>query len=318
MLANGDTRRGVHRVTIGDGPAGQRLDNFLVRELKGVPRGHVYRLLRSGQVRVNGGRRKPKYRLCAGDEVRIPPVRIARRARATGPLGRVAALLDAGVLLEDEWLLAVDKPAGMAVHGGSGLRGGLIEALRILRSEPHLELAHRLDRGTSGCLLIARRRSALRALHAALRDGKVEKRYLALVVGRVDEPFVIEAPLRRYARRGGERHVVVSPQGKSAKTCFEPLAGGEQASLVLARPVTGRTHQIRVHAAAAGHPVAGDSRYGDKAANRMLKGHDLKRLALHAASLRFAHPRTAEPLAVKAALPGDLALAVASLTGFCE
>ncbi|MDN5863721.1 MAG: RluA family pseudouridine synthase [Gammaproteobacteria bacterium] len=317
-FANGDAHQGVRRLKVGEEFAGQRLDNFLARELKGVPRGHVYRLLRTGQVRVNGGRRRPKYRLADGDEVRLPPVRLPEREPSTGPLKRTEALLASGILFEDKVLLAVNKPPGMPVHGGSGLNGGLIEALRTLRKEPELELIHRLDRDTSGCLLIARRRSALRALHAALREGKVDKRYLALLVGRVDQPFVADAPLERYVKRGGERHVTVSREGKAAKTFFEPLASGERASLVLARPATGRTHQIRVHALEAGHPVAGDSRYGDKAANRQLRDLGLRRLGLHAASLCFEHPQTGENLSIEAPLPDDLAAAIHALTAGAE
>jgi 23S rRNA pseudouridine955/2504/2580 synthase len=314
--AEGSSRRGVRRLRVDEEAAGQRLDNFLARELKGVPRGHLYRLLRTGQVRVNGGRRKPAYRLAAGDELRLPPVRVAEREPATGPLRRVEALLASGLLYEDDVLLAVNKPAGMPVHGGSGLAGGLIEALRILRKEPALELIHRLDRDTSGCLLIARRRGALRALHAAFREGSVEKRYLALLLGRVEKAFTSDAPLARYVKRGGERHVAVSEAGKRSFTRFEPIAAGEQVSLVVALPATGRTHQIRVHAAASAHPVAGDIRYGDKTANRALKSAGLGRLALHAAALRFVHPRSGAPLVIEAPLPADLAPAVQNLTGY--
>ncbi len=306
----GTPRPGVRRLQVGEEAAGQRLDNFLARELKGVPRGHLYRLLRTGQVRVNGGRRKPAYRLAAGDELRLPPVRVAEREPATGPLRRVSALLEAGVLYEDKWLLAVAKPSGVPVHGGSGLAGGLIEALRILRREPELELVHRLDRDTSGVIVIARRRSALRALHETFREGRVEKRYLALLVGRVETPFTSDEPLARYVRRGGERHVAVSKAGKASKTRFEPVAPGARASLVAAWPATGRTHQIRVHAAAAGHPVAGDTRYGDKDANRALRAAGLKRLALHAAAIAFTHPHSGTRLELTAPLPDDLAVSV--------
>src|SRR5699024_8124687 len=226
----------------------------------------------------------------------LPPVRVPERVPVTGPLRRVGALLDSAVLFEDKVLLVIAKPSGLPVHGGSGLNGGLIEALRTLREEPALELVHRLDRDTSGCIVIARRRSALRALHAAFREGKVDKCYLALLLGPVTSPFTVDVPLARYEKRGGERHVTVSAEGKAALTRFEPVAPGERASLVRARPATGRTHQIRVHAVHAGHPVAGDERYGDKAANRQLRTAGLKRLALHAASLRFEHPQTGKPI----------------------
>jgi 23S rRNA pseudouridine955/2504/2580 synthase len=315
-LGEAGSFRGVRRETIDADAAGQRLDNFLTRELRGVPRGHVYRLLRKGQVRVNGGRRKPTYRLVAGDEVRLPPVRLAERVPVTGPLRRVEALLETGVLFEDEALLILDKPAGMPVHGGSGLHGGLIEALRILRDESGLELAHRLDRDTSGCIVIARRRKALRALHDAFRRGGVDKQYLSLLAGRVNSPFEVDAPLARYEKRGGERHVTVRADGKSALTRFKPVAPAALGSLVRARPVTGRTHQIRVHAAHAGHPVVGDTRYGDKAAERAFKEAGLRRLALHAERLVFAHPFSGEQVEVLAPLPEDLAPAVKTLTGY--
>ncbi|MGH8224580.1 MAG: RluA family pseudouridine synthase [Gammaproteobacteria bacterium] len=305
----------MRKVQVSAEDAGQRLDNFLARELKGVPRGHLYRLLRTGQVRVNGGRRKPAYRLAAGDELRLPPVRIAERAPVAGPLKRTAAVLETGILYEDAVLLVVAKPSGLPVHGGSGLDGGVIEALRTLRDEPDLELVHRLDRDTSGCLVIARRRSALRALHAAFREGRVEKRYLALLIGRVEAPFTNAAPLARYVKRGGERHVAVAADGKSSFTRFNPLAPGDRASLVAAEPGTGRTHQIRVHAAHAGHPVAGDTRYGDKEANRTLKQDGLHRLALHASLIAFEHPQSGERLTFEAPLPADLAAAAHALTG---
>lgn len=303
---------------IGDEDAGQRLDNFLARELKGVPRGHLYRLLRTGQVRVNGGRRKSDYRLAAGDELRLPPVRVAARAPVAGPLKRTAGMLETGILYEDPVLLAIAKPSGLPVHGGSGLDGGVIEALRTLRGEPGLELVHRLDRDTSGCLVIARRRSALRMLHAAFREGRVEKRYLALLLGRIEMPFTSDAPLARYVKRGGERQVAVAAEGKRSFTRFVPLVAGELASLVVAEPGTGRTHQIRVHAAHAGHPVAGDGRYGDKEANQVLRRAGLHRLALHAASIAFDHPVSGERLELRAPLPDDLASVVRTLTGYVE
>lgn len=312
LTDGGEIRHGVRRIRVGEDEAGQRLDNYLVRLLKGVPKGHVYRLLRTGQVRVNGGRRNPSYRLAGGDELRLPPVTMSGR-KAAGPVRRVAKVLENDVLYEDAVLLVVDKPSGIPVHGGSGLDGGLIEALRTLRSEPGLELVHRLDRDTSGCLLIARRRSALRALHAAFRRGEVEKVYLALLAGRVERPFTVEAPLRRYVKRGGERHVAVAGDGRAAITHFRPCAVGGPATLVEVRPGTGRTHQIRVHAAHYGHPVAGDPRYGDKAANRMFKEAGLTRLALHAATIAFAHPQTGERMEMAAPLPQEMTRALTAL-----
>lgn len=306
----------MRRLTIAEDYAGQRLDNFLVREMKGVPKGHIYRLLRTGQVRVNGGRRKPDYRIEAGDELRLPPVHLSERPTPVGPLKRGTAVLTEGILYEDDVLLVVNKPPGLPVHGGSGLDGGLIEALRRLRDEPQLELVHRLDRDTSGCLLITRRRSALRILHAAFREGRVNKRYLALVSGQLHEPFTSQAPLERFAKRGGERHVEVTSSGRAARTRFRPLACGEAWSLVEALPDTGRTHQIRVHAAHARYPIAGDTRYGDKIRNRELRELGLRRLALHAAGIDFAHPRTDEPLNFSAPLPDDLLPVIRQLTGY--
>ena len=315
-LASAGGNPEVRHLKVAGDFAGQRLDNFLARELKGVPRGHIYRLLRTGQVRVNGGRRKPDYRLEAGDEVRVPPVRVAERTTPVGPLRRGSAVLEGGILHEDESLLVVNKPSGLPVHGGSGLDGGLIEALRQLRGEPGLELAHRLDRDTSGCLVIARKRSALRALHAAFREGRVEKRYLALVAGKVPRPFTSKAPLERFVKRGGERHVVVTEAGRAARTRFRPLARGDDFTLVEALPDTGRTHQIRVHATHSGHPIAGDPRYGDKVLNQNLRRLGLRRLALHAAGLSFEHPRSGERLSFTAPLPADLLPAVTKLTGY--
>ncbi|HYW76363.1 MAG TPA: RluA family pseudouridine synthase [Gammaproteobacteria bacterium] len=306
----------VRHLKVSEDFAGQRLDNFLSRELKGVPRGHIYRLLRTGQVRVNGGRRKPDYRLEAGDEVRIPPVRVPERTETVGPLRRGGAVLESGILHEDDSLLIVNKPSGLPVHGGSGLDGGLIEALRRLRGEPGLELAHRLDRDTSGCLVIARKRSALRALHAAFREGRVDKRYLALVAGRVPKPFTSEAPLERFVKQGGERHVAVTRAGRAARTRFRPLARGDEFTLVEALPDTGRTHQIRVHATHSGHPIAGDPRYGDKSLNRKLRQLGLRRLALHAAGLSFEHPGTGERMNFTAPVPDDLLPVVTRLTGY--
>ncbi|MGH8426616.1 MAG: RluA family pseudouridine synthase [Gammaproteobacteria bacterium] len=314
LAAAAEIRQEVRRLRISAEDAGRRLDNFVASELKGVPRGHLYRLLRTGQVRVNGGRRGADYRLVAGDELRLPPVRIAERTQSVGPLKRVSAVLVAGILYEDAALLVVAKPSGLPVHGGSGLDGGLIEALRTLRAEPGLELVHRLDRDTSGCILIARRKSALRTLHAAFRTGDVEKQYLALLVGRIEREFVSSAPLRRYVKRGGERHVAVADDGRAAVTHFRPLAPGADTTLVVVEPDTGRTHQIRVHAAHAGHPVAGDPRYGDKTANRALKAAGLTRLALHAARISFSHPQTGVRHVVEAPLPADLERIIGRLT----
>jgi 23S rRNA pseudouridine955/2504/2580 synthase len=290
----------------GDG-AGQRLDNFLLGELKGVPRSLVYRLIRSGQVRVNSGRTAPSYRLQAGDRVRVPPV--AARPEAV-PVATPDSLewLAERVIFEDTRILVIDKPAGLAVHGGSSISLGCIEALRLLRpASKDLELAHRLDRGTSGCLLLAKRRSALRVLHALLREGRVDKRYLALVQGRWPEGTTkIDAALVT-RRVGGEARVKVDPSGKEARSSFRLIDRfGTTASLLEVSIATGRTHQIRVHAAHAGHPVAGDERYGDRDFNAYLQSFGLQRMFLHAHSLAFEWPESGEPFNASAPLPDDL------------
>ena len=277
----------VRKERIDSDTAGQRIDNYLARMLPGVPRGRIYRLLRRGEVRVNGGRIRAEYKLAAGDEVRIPPVR--QRSEAAAPdAGRSRRLLEA-VIYEDKRLLVINKPGGLAVHGGSGISHGVVELLRHARGDlRELGLVHRLDRETSGCLVLAKRRSALRELHARFRDGVVEKNYLALVAG--DWQFGdqrIEAPLKVRNRKGGERHVVVSPDGKAAATRVRLSRTYGVASLLQCEPETGRTHQIRVHLQHAGHPILGDERYGDEAANDEARRAGLKRLFLHAQSIAF-------------------------------
>jgi 23S rRNA pseudouridine955/2504/2580 synthase len=294
--------------------AGQRLDNYLLGELKGVPRSHVYRLIRSGQVRVNSGRTNPSYRLQAGDKVRVPPVGVRAAAPPLATPDRLEWLAER-IIYEDARLLVIDKPAGLAVHGGSGVSLGCIEALRLLRPESKdLELAHRLDRDTSGCLLLAKRRSALRVLHALLREGQVDKRYLTLVKGRWPEGTTeIDAPLVT-RRVGGEARVKVDDSGKEARSAFRLLERfGKTASLLEVSIDTGRTHQIRVHAAHAGHPVAGDERYGDQDFDAYLKTFGLKRMFLHAHSVSFDWPETGEPFSASAPLPDDLKAVVTAL-----
>ena len=306
MTAAG-SRPSVELVQISEDVAGQRLDNFLLARLKGVPKSHVYRLLRKGEVRVNKGRAKPDYRLEAGDIVRLPPVR-RPAAGSTPPRGRSAGVrLEARIIHEDDRLMVLDKPSGIAVHGGSGLSHGVIEALRAARPDaPYLELVHRLDRETSGCLLIAKRRSTLRALHELLREGRVEKRYLALVKGRWELGQVrLEDQLRKIVR-GGERVVTVDEGGKTAASIFRPVEIGSAASLLEVRIMTGRTHQIRVQAAEAGHPLAGDQRYGDRDYNKKMKALGLERLFLHAASVGWEDPKSGEWRVFSAPLPEDL------------
>lgn len=305
-MENAD-RPAVQWLDIDAEQAGQRIDNFLLRVLKGVPKSRVYRLLRKGEVRVNKGRIGPDYRLAAGDRVRIPPVRVAEAAPATPGAGALARLA-ASVIYEDERLLVLDKPSGMAVHGGSGLDYGVIEGLRALRPQaPFLELVHRLDRETSGCLMVAKKRSELRSLHELLRRGAVHKRYLLLAAGDWSRgPWQIEAPLKKNQLSGGERVVRVDPEGKPALTRWRCLQTWPGASLVEADLATGRTHQIRVHAAYAGHPLAGDDKYGDADFNRRLRGAGLKRLFLHAHHLAFEDPERDRSIEIGAPLPDDL------------
>jgi len=298
----------ARRIAIDEEQAEQRLDNFLFRELKGVPKGHVYRLLRTGQVRVNGGRAKPDYRLESGDEVRIPPVRQAETAPPVRPGSRQLDALQHAILFEDDQLLVINKPAGMAVHGGSGVSFGVIEALRTLRPEQRsLELVHRLDRDTSGCLMIAKKRSALRALHTALREGSVEKHYLALLAGHWSGgERHVRLALEKNVLQSGERRVRVAEAGKQAETRFQPLQAFKNSIHMDVTIMTGRTHQIRVHAAHLKHPVAGDDKYGDREANRYFRSLGLKRMFLHANSLGFTHPASGEAILVSAPLDDNL------------
>ena len=290
---------------IGPEEAGQRVDNYLMRILKGVPKSRIYRILRKGEVRVNKKRVTPEYRLEEGDLVRIPPVRMAEEKQAAPAFA--AKRIEQAVIYEDKALLVVDKPSGLAVHGGSGVSHGAIEALRASRPDaPFLELAHRLDRETSGCLMIAKKRSMLRTLHELLRGDGVDKRYLALVQGRVKgEVRDADFRLRKNTLRGGERVVKVAPDGKEAHTRFRVIERYRGATLVEAELFTGRTHQIRVHAQALGHPLAGDPKYGDEGFNQFMAERGLKRLFLHARSLTVKLPE-GEQIIVSAPLPDEL------------
>jgi len=287
-VAPGQRLTSVRKVSVGPDRAGQRIDNFLRNELPGVPKGRLYRLLRRGEVRVNGGRVRAEYRLQAGDEVRVPPARI--RDGAPAPPARLASDMLDRVLYADKRLLVVDKPAGVAVHGGSGISHGVVELLRHARPDlRELALVHRLDRETSGCLVLAKRRSALRDLHARFREGLVQKNYLALVAG--DWQYgdqLLDMPLEVRHRQGGERHVIVSESGKPAVTNVSLSRTYGVYSLLQCRPETGRTHQIRVHLAHSGHPIVGDERYGDADVNRTARALGLPRLFLHAQSVAFA------------------------------
>ena len=305
---------GVQYLTVDIDDSGQRLDNFLMRSLKGVPRTRLYRALRKGEIRVNKGRVKADYRLVAGDSVRIPPL----RQRAPGEVPTIprywAGLLQTRIIYEDGDLLVINKPSGLAVHGGSGLTFGLIEGLRQLRPEDrYLELVHRLDRDTSGLILIARRPAILRELHRQLRQDQVDKRYLALVSG--DWPRTrrsVEAPLEKNVLKSGERMVRVSREGKHAVTEFAVMERLQGATLLEAKPVTGRTHQIRVHTQFAGHPLMGDDKYGDARGEALCQKVGLKRLFLHARSLRFALPGTGT-LELQAPLDQDLEIVLEKL-----
>ena len=295
---------------VGEESAGQRIDNFLLRLAKGVPKSHIYRILRSGEVRVNKGRIGADYKLRAADVVRVPPMRIAATPDEAAVPPREFA-----VVFEDEALIVIDKPAGVAVHGGSGVSFGVIEQLRRARPQAKLlELAHRLDRETSGLLLIAKKRSALVQLHDMFRDGKVNKRYLALVKGQWRDALRhVRLPLEKYLTAEGERRVSVGPEGKEAHSVVRLVTRWQNFSLVEVELKTGRTHQIRVHLAHLGFPLAGDDKYGDFPLNKDLQKAGLKRMFLHAARLALAHPLAGEPLEFAAPLPAELSAFVARL-----
>lgn len=288
---------------VGEEAKGQRIDNFLVRIAKGVPKSHVYRVLRSGEVRVNKGRVGPDYRLKLGDRLRLPPMRTAERAAQP-----VVPAREFEVTWEDEAFLVVDKPAGIAVHGGSGVSFGVIEQLRRARPQAKmLELAHRLDRETSGLLIVAKKRAALTRLHDQFRDGAIAKRYLALVRGSWRNALQhVRLPLQKYLTAEGERRVSVDAAGKAAHSVVRLVARWENFSLVEVELKTGRTHQIRVHLAHLGFPIAGDDKYGDFALNRDLQKAGLKRMFLHAARLALPHPLSGARLEFESPLPGEL------------
>jgi 23S rRNA pseudouridine955/2504/2580 synthase len=288
---------------VGDESDGQRIDNFLLKIAKGVPKSHIYRILRSGEVRVNKGRVPAEYRLQLGDRLRVPPIRTAER-----PVQATVPARDFEIAFEDEALIVVDKPSGVAVHGGSGVSFGVIEQLRRARPlAKFLELAHRLDRETSGLLVVAKKRVALTKLHDMFRDGGISKRYLALVKGRWrNELQHVRLPLHKYLTAEGERRVSVNPEGKAAHSIVRLVARWENFSLVEVELKTGRTHQIRVHLAHLGFPIAGDDKYGDFPLNKALQKTGLGRMFLHAAKLAMPHPLTNAPLELESPLPDDL------------
>jgi 23S rRNA pseudouridine955/2504/2580 synthase len=298
------SKESVTWAEIGEEGSGQRIDNYLSRHLKGVPKSHIYRILRSGEVRVNGKRIDQTYRLQEGDVLRIPPVRVAERENA----GEYVPAAEFPILYEDDALLAIDKPAGTAVHGGSGVSFGVIEQLRRARPQARfLELVHRLDRETSGVLLLAKKRSALTAMHEIMREGNSDKRYLTLVLGQWKNARQhVKLPLHKFDTPQGEKRAMVREDGQASHTIFTLQKSWPEFSLLEAQLKTGRTHQIRVHLSHLGFPIAGDDKYGDFARNKQLAKLGLKRMFLHAHSIAFNHPLTGEPMSFIAPLPKEL------------
>ncbi|MBC7781118.1 MAG: RluA family pseudouridine synthase [Proteobacteria bacterium] len=311
----------VRQEVVDEASLNQRLDNFLLKVLKGVPKSHVYRLLRRGEVRVNGHRAQPDQRLALDDRVRIPPVRVGDGVTKPARDGNgEPSLLDAHILFEDDWLLVLDKPSGWAVHGGSGVSRGVIEQLRAERPAARfLELVHRLDRDTSGLLLVAKKRSALTGLHADLREGRITKHYQALAHGTWRKGRrVVDAALQSTMVAPSEKRMRVDDGGISATTVFTPLATWKGFSLLDAHLLTGRTHQIRVHLTHIGHPILGDDKYGDPERDKPLKRLGVRRLMLHAFRLAFTHPESGKALTLEAPLPDDFAGFVAQLDARAE
>ena len=319
MKTHAISKDSVSLITVAEHEAGQRLDNYLIKILKGVPKSHIHRIIRAGEVRLNKKRCKPDSRIQTGDLLRIPPVRTAEKQRSSENRAQAVPAREFTIIYEDDALLVIDKPAGIAVHGGSGVSFGVIEQIRRARPEArYLELVHRLDKDTSGLLMIAKKRSALVKLHEAIRNDHPKKIYLALGVGKLpNDSFHVKLPLFKYTGAQGEKMVRVSEDGQSAHTIFRVLnrfsddllhqVGLSHLTLVQATLKTGRTHQIRVHLQSQHCPIAGDERYGDYQANKRLQKLGLKRMFLHAAELHFDHPLTGEKLILKAPLPQDLA-----------
>ncbi len=303
-----EKKTSVRHLHVSENAVEQRLDNFLFKTLQGVPKSRIYRSIRKGEVRVNGKRIKAEYKLQEGDDIRIPPLQEKQPSQPIIKKGLIEQLQN-NILFEDEYLLAINKPSGVPVHGGSGEEGGLIENLRHAYTKHQtLELVHRLDKGTSGCLLIAKKRSPLRLLHAGMRQGQFTKYYHLFVKGKwpYSKQLKVDVPLQRRVRASGERIVIVSSQGKPSKTLFTCEHIYPEGSLLQAHLITGRTHQIRVHAAHLGHPLAGDEKYGDDTFNSSMKAYGLKRLFLHASQLAFLHPVTKKELVLTAPLSQEL------------
>lgn len=319
MKTHAISKDSVSLITVAEHEAGQRLDNYLIKILKGVPKSHIHRIIRAGEVRLNKKRCKPDSRIQTGDLLRIPPVRTAEKQRSSENRAQAVPAREFTIIYEDDALLVIDKPAGIAVHGGSGVSFGVIEQIRRARPDArYLELVHRLDKDTSGLLMIAKKRSALVKLHEAIRNDHPKKIYLALGVGKLpNDGFHVKLPLFKYTGAQGEKMVRVSEDGQSAHTIFRVLnrfsddllhqVGLSHLTLVQATLKTGRTHQIRVHLQSQQCPIAGDERYGDYQANKRLQKLGLKRMFLHAAELHLDHPLTGEKLILKAPLPQDLA-----------
>lgn len=310
----------IQHLTVTNDHSGQRLDNFLISRLKGLPKSRLYRIIRKGELRINKKRVKPDYRLQEGDIIRIPPLRLTFPIKKNSLNKKLTALLEKAIIFEDKHFLALNKPSGMAVHGGSGIHLGIIEALRLLRPQlKFLELVHRLDRDTSGCLLLAKKSSVLKEVHELLRSGEIKKSYLALVAGHWPKSLLkVDAPLCKNQLRSGERIVRVQAEGKSSVTEFSVQQYYMESTLLAATPLTGRTHQIRVHTQFAKHPIIGDEKYGDKEANRRMRELSCKRLFLHASQLEFTLPSIGKTIVLKAELPDDLKQVLAHLTSFLD
>lgn len=306
----------IQQLTVTNDYSGQRLDNFLMSRLKGLPKSRLYRIIRKGELRINKKRVKPDYRLQEGDIIRIPPLRLAPRTPKNILNANLAELLEKSIIFEDKHFLVLNKPSGMAVHGGSGIHLGVIEALRLLRPQlKFLELVHRLDRDTSGCLLLAKKSSILKELHELLRSGQMKKTYIALVAGHWPKSLrKIDAPLYKNQLQSGERIVLVEAEGKSSLTEFSVQHYYVESTLIAAMPITGRTHQIRVHAQFAKHPIIGDEKYGEKEINKKMRQLGCKRLFLHASQLEFTLGSTAKTITLAAKLPEDLNQVLKNLT----
>lgn len=308
MTTSETSTRGVQFVEVTETRAGQRIDNFLLTLEKGIPKSRIYRALRKGEVRVNKGRIKPTYKIQVGDIIRIPPLRVSEKTKPSFVSDSLKQILLENVLYEDDVMMVINKPSGLAVHAGSEIQMGLIEALRIIKAEENmLELVHRLDRDTSGCLMIAKSREALLNLQQQMQADEMDKRYLTLLKGQLSaHEQIVEQPLLKNNLDAGERMVIVHPDGKKSKTLFINQQIFDHAQLVEVKLFTGRTHQIRVHSAWMGHPVAGDEKYGDREFNKTLKKQGLRRLFLHAWQLGIKHPISHQPLSFTSPLPDDL------------